>query len=187
MKIAYENKEGLKVVNLPNKNQVRDVDLNEIKESVNTLYDNTGWIEFRDTLNTESNRQTITAQQNNVITINKGVVLDDFAPDGGDLLYVDNKIQPIALGDAYMVRLDFTAAVNNEFAFIDFDLFIGGTIGTAIKRTFPLPKGANVPHTFSYTFLIYCLDTFVSNGGQLRLNPSHNGTIWDKRIIISKQ
>lgn len=39
-KILYEDKEAIRGGNLPNKNKVTAEDLNEIKESVNYLYDN---------------------------------------------------------------------------------------------------------------------------------------------------
>jgi hypothetical protein len=186
MKITYEDKERVKVSSLPVKFQVTDNDLNEIKGSVNGLYDNSGWVEFKDTQDTFASPQNLTAITDNVISINGASTILTHKPLGGENLWANNKIEPINIGDSYMVRFDFSAAILNPFGYVDLKLFIGGTIGNAFESNIVFPKGNDVPHVFSMTFLIYTLGTFKANGGQLLFNPSHTAKIWNKRIIITK-
>jgi hypothetical protein len=188
MKITYENKEGLKVVDLPHKNQVRDADLNEIKEKHNSYLNSLGWVDYRDTINTESNRQNLTAGSDQKITINAGTSVLSYAPTDGEGLWdsVNNKIQPINIGDAYVIRVDFKATISSNDGYFEFGLIVGGTIGRAFGEMKVFPKGLNVIHNFSIDFPVYALDTFLPNGGEIVINPSHTMTIFDKRIIIIK-
>jgi hypothetical protein len=188
MKITYDNKESILSRPEPRKNLVTGADLNEIKEKHNAFIDSFGWVEFRDTVNTESNRQNLTALQDNKVTINAGFTILSQAPTGGEDLWdaVENKIRPIDLGDSYNVRLDFKAAISNAMGFFEFGVEIGGAIGRAFGEAKVFPRGANEVHNFSIDFPIYTLQTFVDNGGELIINPSHTMTIFDKRIIIFK-
>jgi len=186
MKITYDYKEAVKSSILPSRFQVRDEDLNEIKDSVNSLYDNSGWVEFKDTQDTFSSPQNLIAGQSNIITINGASTILAHKPLGGENLWSDNKIDPINIGDSYVVRFDFSSSILNPNGFAGFKLFIGGSIGNAFETVLVYPRGNDVPHRFSITFLIYTLSTFKENGGQLILNPSHTAKIWDKRIIITK-
>ena len=185
MKITYDNKETLVSNPVPDINKVTAEDMNEIKSSVNYLYDVLGWVEYRDTLNTVDNKQTILASQETLFTIdgNQSILMQ--APKD-NALWVNNKINPIKVGDAYTVRLDFEASITNSDGFFDIGLFVGGPVGYAFKNTFRFQKGNNVTHNFSFTALIYTLETFKTNGGQFLVNASHEMSIWNKRVIINK-
>jgi hypothetical protein len=188
MKITYENKVATRTSSLPARNTVRDVDLNEIKEKHNSYLNSLGWVDYRDTLNTESNRQNLTAGSDQKITINAGTSLLSYAPTDGEGLWdsVNNKIQPINLGDAYNIRIDFKATISSNDGYFEFALIVGGTIGKAFGEMKVFPKGFNVIHNFSIDFPVYALDTFLTNGGEIVINPSHTMTLFDKRIIIIK-
>jgi hypothetical protein len=188
MKITYENKRSIIPRVLPKKSVISDSDLNEIKEKHNAFIDSFGWVEFKDTQHTEANRQNLTALESNKITINAGSTILTQKPTGGENLWdaVNNKIRPINLGDAYNVRIDFKATIASNDGYFDFALNIGGAIGNAVAELKVFPKGMGVIHNFSLDFPIYTLNTFVENGGELILNPSHAMTIFDKRIIIFK-
>lgn len=188
MKITFEDKKSIVPRVLPKNSVISDVDINEIKEKHNALVDSFGWVEFRDTVNTQSNRQALTAETDAKITINAGFTITSQAPANGLGLWdnVDNKIRPIKIGDSYKVRLDFKAAISSNDGWFEFSVNIGGAIGTAFGELKVFPKGQNVVHNFSIDFPIYTLATFVANGGELIINPSHSMTIFDKRIIIFK-
>ena len=187
-KIAYDTKVSLISNPASNANKVSDADMNEIKTSVNKLYDVYGWVEYKDLTNTSSNKQSLTAGQDNTLTIDGASTIKTYKPADMSTseLWASNKITPLMLGDSYQVRVDFNASIDNPAGYFDFGIYIDGAIGYAVQDTYTFPKGANTAHRYSLNFLIYCLDTFLANGGQLRINPSHTMLIWDKRIILSR-
>ena len=187
-KIAYSNKVGL-IANPANaQNKVSDADMNEIKTSVNALYNVAGWVEYKDLTNTVSNKQSLTAGQETALTIDGASTIKTYKPLGmaTSELWASNKITPLALGDAYQIRIDFQADIANANGYFDFGIYIDGAIGYAVQDTYTFPKGSGVAHRYSLNFLIYCLATFLANGGELRINPSHTMQVWDKRIILSR-
>lgn len=186
-KITFTNKTSVIQNPLPNINKVSDSDMNEIKNSVNALYNVTGWVEYKDLTNTVSSKQSLTASQESTLTIDGASTIKTYKPlNMTGELWSENKITPLALGDAYQIRIDFTAEISNANGRFDFGIYIGGAIGYAIQDTYTFPKGSGVAHRFSLNFMIYCLSTFIANGGELRINPSHTMLVWDKRIILSR-
>lgn len=168
---------------------------NEVKSSVNALYTNDyarnqefGVIVYADTVNTSSNKQTLTASQDNNLTIvdadpdrtQAPLILDE------DELWVANKITPYASGDSYIIRLDFSAEIANADGYFDLKLDINGSIGDILTRTQRFPKGANIEQKFSSTNYIFCRNTFFTNGGNLQINPSHTMLIWNKVVTIHR-
>lgn len=84
---------------------------------------------------------------------------------------VTNKIAPIVVGDTYNIRLDLpvTAEAGNPTELTLF-LDIGGTASITIPVvTEYTAVGKATPYTVSTSFNIFCLATFVANGGQLFL------------------
>jgi hypothetical protein len=187
-KINYTNKTSVIQNPLPAINKVSDADMNEIKTSVNALYNVGGWVEYKDLTNTVSSKQSLTAGQQNALTIDGASTIKTYKPLGIGTaeLWAGNKITPLALGDAYQIRIDFNAEIANANGYFDFGIYIDGAIGYAVQDTFTFPKGSGVAHRFSLNFLIYCMSTFIANGGELRINPSHTMQVWDKRIILSR-
>lgn len=187
-KISYTNKVDTVTNPSAEPNKVTADDLNEIKSSVNSLYDSQGWIRYRDTVNDSSNKQVLTESIDNTITIVDLSPIDTYKPAiiGSDELWTGNKITPYSIGDSYLVRLDFKASIDNVTGFFDLKVDIDGLIGSVYESVNIFPKGRNVEHVFSYTFSIYTLDTFVSNGGNIFINPSHEMLIWDKAILITR-
>jgi hypothetical protein len=187
-KIAYTNKVALASNPVAEINKVTDANMNEIKTSVNKLYDVAGWVEYKDLTNTSSNKQSLTAGQETALTIDGASTIKTYKPlDMGTAeLWASNKITPLRLGDTYSIRIDFNAEIANSNGYFDFGIYIDGAIGYAIQDTYTFPKGAGTAHRFSLNYTIYCLQTFLTNGGILRINPSHTMLVWDKRIILSR-
>lgn len=173
---------------LPDVNKVTADDLNEIKLSVNDLYDDVGVVVYVDTVNDVDNKQTLTAMIDNNLTIVDADPDRTQAPAALGLaeLWTGNKITPIASGDSYIIRLDFSAEIANLDGYFDLKLDINGAIGDILVRTQRFPKGANTEHQFSSTNYIFVRDTFFANGGNLQINPSHTKLIWDKVVTIHR-
>lgn len=187
-KIAYATKVTAIANSLPEVNKVTSANMNEVKASVNALYDEVGWVKYTDSVNTISNKQELTAGQENIITI------VDAAPDesqipvaiGSHELFLLNKIKPYTVGDSYIIRIDFEASINNANGYFDAKIDVGGGIGYILKRAEVFPKGANVTQPFSTTDYIYVGSTFILNGGTILINPSHTMLIWNKAISIHR-
>jgi hypothetical protein len=187
-KIAYTDK--VSIVSNPNPllNKVTSADLNEIKTSVNSLYDVTGHIVYTDEVNDVNNKQVLTAEVDNIITV------VDTTPDktqsplalGAGELWVGNKITPISSGDAYVLRIDFDASISNSSGHFEIRIDIDGLIGIVLAGSETFPKGANVTQPFTFTYLIYCRDTFKANGGNIIIVPSHTMNIWNKELVINR-
>ncbi len=187
-KITYVAKEFARTNPLPEKNKVTDANLNEIKASVNALYDEVGWVKYTDSVNTVSNKQTLTAGQENIITIvdSNPIISQKPVAIGAHNLFSLNKIRPFTSGDGYLIRIDFDASTSNANGNFDAKIDVGGGIGYILKRAEVFPKGSNVTQPFSTTDYIYVLDTFFANGGTILINPSHTMLIWNKAISIHR-
>jgi hypothetical protein len=187
-KIIYTDKEDSIINPLPEINKVVADNMNEIKRSVNDLYDDVGVVIYQDTVNTVSNKQSLTAGIENIITI------VDADPDraqapisiGESELFLDNKIRPFKNGDSYIIRIDFEAEISNPLAYFDIKVDIAGAIGLILRKAEVFPKGSNTPQPFSTPSYIYVRETFFINGGIIKITPSHSMLIWNKAISIHR-
>jgi hypothetical protein len=186
-KITFLNKVTSVVNPVSDVNKARAQDFNEIKESVNYIYDGFGWERYFDTLNTVVNKQTLIASQDNVININALETILTQAPlIEHDPLFSVNKIRPISNGDCYTIRIDFSAQITNQAGFFQLSIDAGGDINKIIINSFDFPGGANVTQIFSINAKIYSGSTFLENGANITIFPSHTMTIWDKSIMIER-
>lgn len=187
-KIAYASKVTKLTNTLPEINKVTSGNMNEVKASVNALYDEVGWVKYTDSVNTVSNKQTLTAGQENIITIvdSSPIISQKPVAIGAHELFLLNKIRPFSSGDGYIIRIDFEASINNANGYFDAKIDVGGDIGFILKRAEVFPKGSNITQPFSTTDYIYVLDTFILNGGTILINPSHTMLIWNKAISIHR-
>ena len=187
-KINYATKISVQDNPVPEPNKVTDANMNEIKASVNALYDSIGWVKYTDRINTSLNKQSLTANQENIITI------VDSTPDktqipiaiGTHELFLLNKIRPFLAGDGYIIRIDFDASISNANGHFDEKLDVGGVTSFILKRSQSFPKGANVTQSFSSSDYIYAGSDFMINGGSILINPSHSMLIWNKAITIQR-
>jgi hypothetical protein len=186
-KITFANKESIITNDVIVTGQWRAIDANEVKNSVNALYDNFGWERYFDVTNTEESPQALLAVQDNTITIDGATsILTESPIIPHAPFWSGNKIRPILQGDTYLIRFDFKAKISNANGWYEFSLNVGGSIGKILIGTYTFPKGSNVEHSFSVTHSIYSLDTFIANGGQLLINPSHTMSIYSKSIYIER-
>ena len=145
-----------------------------------------GWAQYGDTQYNDSNRLTLTASTDNPIPNNAGSSITSYLPKGITSLYDGNVITPAQIGDAYVLRVNFTATISNNNGSCEIKLDIGGLKGDILERTLKFPRGAGVAHRFTNTNLIYSLSTFLDNGGQVQISPSHTMEIWDITFVIAR-
>jgi hypothetical protein len=97
-----------------------------------------------------------------------------------------NKIEPISLGDDYTLRIDLkVTAKSGAPTELKLDLDIGGGASPSIvivERFIATAKAP--PYSISIGFPIFCLTTFVANGGQIFL-ATDTGTVTIQERAIS--
>lgn len=151
----------------------------------------TGWAQYSDTQYTSASPLTVAEGNTAVITNNAVNSITTHLPAGVTALYdpVTNKITPENSGDAYMIRVDFTAFSSNQSGLATLELDIGAPQNEILRRGFTFPKGAGLSNAIevSTSSLIYTLDTFIANGGSLELRSDvGNTSIFDIGLVISR-
>jgi len=187
-KVTFTDKVDSITNAIPEINKVDATTLNELKNSINAFYDAIGWMSYEDTVNTELNKQSLPEDITTTITIVDSSPIEVAKPiafGDGDL-WVGNKITPMAAFDTYIVRIDFKASISAVTGYFDIKLDIDGEIGEILTRNNTFPKGANVTQSFSITFNIYAGETFLTNGGEIKIRPSDDMLIWDKVVMIQR-
>lgn len=190
-KIGYATKEQGFENPLPANKKFTFQDANEVKTSVNALYDfilGFGWVRHFDETHTEQNPQILTQLEDNQILIDgassilsQAPVVTPFNP-----LWIDNEINAIAENDAYDLRFDFKAKIANADGWFELAVDAGGDVGKIVINTFRFPRGANIEHPFSIPQKIYTGSTFLANRGKVIIRPSHQVEIYDKSIYIER-
>jgi hypothetical protein len=97
-----------------------------------------------------------------------------------------NKLNPVSVGDAYDLRVQFKAKVNANTAHFDFELDIGGSLGVIFSRTLNHTKGVNAEGRYSIGVPIFALATFLANGGAINIDSTQDGatvSIYDIQIF----
>lgn len=184
-KINFEDKEAVRSSLELDKNKLTASNINEIKNSVNALYDTGasaiadvfGWAIYTDsvssnlTVNTSDTLLLIDGLGANTNTSQK--------PNGfiGDIWGL-NQIQAITVGDSFDVRIDLTiASSTSNPTVLTMKLDIGGGVtptNVILERDISITK--NKPFKIDVGFPIFTLNTFVANGGRIFLSVD-NGTV----------
>jgi hypothetical protein len=147
-----------------------------------------GWERYSDATNTEFNKQSLTALVDNIITIDGANTILSQRPqlDPVSPMFSANKIRSIANGDTYDIRIDFKASISNVDGYFELFLDINGLVGAINTSNYRFPKGANTTQLFSILLKVYALDTFLLNGANILITPSHTMLIWDKSVFIER-
>jgi len=156
-----------------------------------------GWAHYKDTAVSGSGANLLVVPTTFVqLTIDGGVAGNDtYEPsDAVSPLWdtTTSTLNPITLGDSYMVRLDlevYATGGGTAPTYMDLVLDIGaspdGTVNPVVSRTVGLTK--NPPFTTSNTTAIFCLNTFMANGGTFWLrSDSSTVSIGYRAITIVK-
>lgn len=101
----------------------------------------------------------------------------------------NNLIIPVAVGDSYDVRVDFTvtaATGSPSYVLMELDVGAPGVPFIAMQREIQVQRTA-LPFEVSVGFPIFCMDNFLANGGRILLSTDTGTfTIGQRSIFISR-
>jgi len=161
--------------------------------SINALMINNGqwgllddmWVQYNDTIYTASNPFQIQSNTTTTIPNNASTIINH--ANGNDLFNsVDTTITPLIIGSRLDLRVNFTISpsVSNTYFIITLD--IGGSLGIIMEDSRSLVK-VTQPHSYSLSFNGYSLNTFVANGGKIKIWTNNDCDIYDISYIIFEQ
>ena len=143
------------------------------------------WANYADDQYDTGSRLSLTGGVRVKLPNNAANTINTYMPSGVEFYDgISQKITPAAVGETYELRINFKgeSSTNNNYAAIELD--IGGTQGTIIERTITFPRGSNVEHSFSTTTSIFCLETFITNGGEIFITPNNQIQVWDISFML---
>lgn len=151
---------------------------------------NGGWLNYADATHTEGSPQAVTADTSTLLTIDGegGTSEQEYRRGITTDVWSGNTFSPSAVGESYLVRVTMkvSKATSNDTT-LELDLAIGDGYGIIIAdERRPLTKGQGITDNLSFTFPIFCLDTFGRYGGRFFLLATENVDVWGKSIFIQR-
>lgn len=162
----------------------------EFVNLIDSCYNGKGWAIYQDDLTIASIALSVTPVK---LTVNgSGANTNtDYLPVGSTALWdtTNNKILPMAVGDSYDTRLDFTITEKLGVAtgiIVQLDIGGGATPTNVILTKF-IPFYKSAPYYLSESFPTYSLATFIANGGQLFISTDGGtATLTSRSVFIKK-
>lgn len=148
-----------------------------------------GWFQASDNTYTSSSPFSITANVRTKLDFNADSIIDTYVPSGttASTFYdtVNNKIYGENDGDAFIIRVNATVKPAATNSYITFDLDIGGSQGIILENTRSLIKGT-AAQPVSKSDLIYTLNTFNTNGGEIYVTCNNNCDFYDMSFVMTR-
>ena len=191
-KVTYTTKVDAQITATADVSKVSASDMNMIKSSINTLYDERGWANYRDS---EGSDITVTTSATTIAIDASGATSEtSYLPTG--LTNVTNfwnestnRITPDVAGDAYDLRfdLDIISKTSNPTTLtFELDISASGDQSIVIVERF-INVAKTPPYTISIAFPIFSLSTFVANGGLCTLKTDTGSlTIRGRGLFIKR-
>jgi len=164
--------------------------MDKANDNFTEIYDVHGWGNYVDALTTPAT-QVITTTPSKLQIDGAGATSESgYLPReirGISELWdtTNDKITPINIGDSYSLRIDLGITAKSGLpTLLNLQLDIGGGATPTIvivDRVIGAPK--TPPYNISIAFPIFCLATFIANGGQLFLSTDTGTITIGKRII----
>lgn len=152
----------------------------------------TGWAYYADAAHTSGAPLSVVNARVKLLNNGSGATTNkSFLPHGVTDLWntSTNKITPIEVGDAYMIRVEFKAKPNNNDAHMGLQLDIGnGSPENIVHNRIIFPK-QQVEHSFSWSFPVFTLETFKTNGGEIYFDTTSGSfdiDVYDIAILVSR-
>lgn len=128
-----------------------------------------GWASYSDGTYTSGSPFAVNGGTTADLPNDAATKIETYLPPDVETYYTGGAIRPRNVGDYQLIVIRFNATCTNPNTAIDFGVNIGGALGVIFKDTRVFPKGAGVEHSFSFVVPGYSLDTFVANGGVVRI------------------
>lgn len=182
------------LINIPTKSTgdtFTATELNTIVSAIQEREKQTGWAQYTDSVYTSSNVLSVSSGSTVTLSNNANSTITSQLPYGVSSFYnnTTNKITPENSGDFYVVRVDFTAYTDNNNGLFELQLDIGGGQGVIYQDTIDFPRGTGSGNAreISKTISLFSLDTFIANGGELKiLSITGTTSIYDISFVISR-
>lgn len=159
---------------------------------VSMPYPYAGWINVADSQYTQGAPRTILSGVRTQLTVNGGGATtemrfaDGLPPDAWD----GNKFKPVAVGEAYLLRVVCTVSQSTSGSghYVTFEADIGTDAVPFVTaaQSVPLIKGQGLPTLVTVTGPFFCLETFGRNGMRVFVTPSTDITLWGAAIFIQR-
>jgi hypothetical protein len=166
----------------------------KIETNVTELYSELGWAYYKDAGTTPTTQTFTTSASKLQIDGGHANSESGYLPReirGVSELWdtTNDLILPIALGDAYDIRIELTIdSITASAAYLILQLDIGGGLGpSTVIFTNELAKPKTLPAKVAFTFPVFCLATFLANGGQIFLNTDAGTMICSDFAIFIKR
>jgi hypothetical protein len=149
-----------------------------------------GWVYYDDSVHTTGSRQTILAGVRTLFTVDGlGPTTETgFRATLPTDVWESNTINPAVIGETYSARTSLNVAptvVGDGYVSAQLDIGSGSEINI-LERRLTLQKGSGVTHSFNTTNALFCLATFVANGGKFYITPSINVEVWGRTIFLER-
>ena len=157
--------------------------------TITTVSGATGWASYKDNQYTEQNPFRMLGGAETVLPNNAATVLDDQLPVGVARFYdvATQKLIAARSGDGYTFRISMKAIPTVANAEIILSIDIGGAFGKILTTPYTVAVGAGALREVSIPIAgAYAADTFITNGGQIKVLASHDIDVWDMNYIITR-
>lgn len=163
--------------------------LNQVVDRVNF---DSGWAQYSDGQYTAGNPFVVTAGTTVAIPNNSASTITSQLPTGSSGFYNGTRFTPDASGDAYNIRLSFTAfsSANNGAFALELDISAAGDGSNIITRTptrMLTGAGSGNARLYSQDYPVYALGTFLANGALPRVDAvTGDLTMYNISFVIFK-
>lgn len=149
-----------------------------IPQAIPNYQDSVGWEQIADSTFTAASPFTVLQGDTSIWEIRGTTAIRTQLPVGVDSFWdgTAHAFFPASIGDGYDIRLDFVAETSTNGGFIELEIDIGPPQGVIVRRLVSFPKGSGFEHAFSVSFPVYTLNTFVANGGQIKIASLNGNT-----------
>jgi len=156
-----------------------------LKKKIDSLEQIHGWAFYDDSQYTSGSPLNINNTRTQLTIDTLGSFNNTTYIPSGLSWFSGNKITPTAIGDSYILRFDFTAVPSTPSDRFNLELEIA--VGNIVyNQTFESTKGAGIPYIYSISIPIFCLATFVANGGKFYVDTTDNMDFYNFGLFISR-